>query len=179
MAATPRQHSRHVTAAAVLEFLRLLWAVDHQLQRASKRLTRALGVTGPQRLAVRTIGTKPGLSPQDVAAALHLHKSTVTGILRRLEDQGLITRAVDTRDKRRARLHLTSPGWRISNAKGPTIERAVQGALSRVPGKSVDAARDVLSAIAQQLEEGAEPFTPGGHRRRRNPARPSGSAGVP
>lgn len=111
-------------------------------------------MTGPQRLAIRMIATTPGLSPQDVAAALHLHKSTVTGILQRLEDQGLIKRAVDAADKRRVRLHLTSQGQRISNSKGPTIERAVTRALSGLPKETVDAAREVLSAIARQLEEG-------------------------
>jgi MarR family transcriptional regulator, organic hydroperoxide resistance regulator len=151
-----RRARRKVTSDTALEFLRLLWAFDHQLQRASKRLTRDLGVTGPQRLAVRMIATHPGISPQDVAAALYLHKSTVTGILQRLEDQGLIGRAVDPADKRRARLHLTSHGERISNYKGPTIERAVQRVLSHMSEPALGAARQVLAEIAKQLEEGTE-----------------------
>jgi hypothetical protein len=32
-----------------LEFMRLLWAIDHGLQRRSKQLASTLGVTGPQR----------------------------------------------------------------------------------------------------------------------------------
>jgi MarR family transcriptional regulator, organic hydroperoxide resistance regulator len=40
----------------VLQFMQLLWAVDHGLQRASKGMLRRLGVTGPQRLALRLIG---------------------------------------------------------------------------------------------------------------------------
>jgi DNA-binding MarR family transcriptional regulator len=151
-----RRRGRQVTSDTILDFLRLLWAVDHQLQRASKRLTRDLGVTGPQRLAVRMIATHPGMSPQEVAAALYLHKSTVTGILQRLEDQGLIGRAVDPADKRRARLHLTSQGQRISNSKGPTIERAVQRVLSHMSEPALDAARQVLAEIAKQLEQGTE-----------------------
>jgi MarR family transcriptional regulator, organic hydroperoxide resistance regulator len=136
----------------VLEFLRLLWAVDHQLQRASKRLARDLGVTGPQRLAVRVIAMAPGLSPREVAATLHLHKSTVTGIVQRLEDQALIERTIDESDKRRSRLHLTPRGRRISNSKGPTIERAVQRALSGLPDTAVDGASQVLTAIAGRLQ---------------------------
>jgi DNA-binding MarR family transcriptional regulator len=140
------------TENRVLEFLRLLWAVDHQLQRASKRLTRDLGVTGPQRLAVRVIAMAPGLSPQEVAATLHLHKSTVTGIVQRLQHQGLIRRTVDESDKRRARLLLTPRGRRISNSRGPTIERAVQRALSGLPETAVDGASQVLTAIAGRLQ---------------------------
>ena len=84
-----------VSEDSVLEFLRLFWAIDHQLQRASKRMMRDLGVTGPQRLAIRMLARMPGASPQAVAAALHLHKSTVTGILQRLERQGVLSRIVD------------------------------------------------------------------------------------
>ena len=32
-----------------LEFMRLLWAVEHGLQTTSKRMARRIGVTGPQR----------------------------------------------------------------------------------------------------------------------------------
>ena len=161
MAQSPQRRARRkVSSDTVLEFLRLLWAVDHQLQRASKRLTRDLGVTGPQRLAVRMIATHPGLSPQDVAAALYLHKSTVTGILQRLEGQGVIGRAVDPGDKRRARLHLTPHGERISNSRGPTIERAVHRVLSHMSESALAAARQVLAEIAKQLEKGTEERTP-------------------
>ncbi len=31
-----------------LEFMRLLWAIDHRLQRQSKRTAAVLEVTGPQ-----------------------------------------------------------------------------------------------------------------------------------
>lgn len=147
-----RLHRLRASHNSALEFLRLLWAVDHQLQRASKRLARDLGVTGPQRLAIRVIATEPGLSPQEVAAKLHLHKSTVTGILQRLEEQRLIKRTVDGSDKRRSRLHLTHRGRRISTTKGPTIERAVQRALSGVTGTAIEGAGQVLAAIAGRLQ---------------------------
>ena len=38
---------------AVLDFMRLLWAVDHALQSTSKRMESTFGLTGPQRLVVR------------------------------------------------------------------------------------------------------------------------------
>ena len=41
-----------------LDFLRLLWELDHALQRRSKRMARALGLTGPQRLVLRIVGDR-------------------------------------------------------------------------------------------------------------------------
>ncbi len=140
-----------VSEDSVLEFLRLFWAIDHQLQRASKRLIRDLGVTGPQRLAIRTLARMPGASPQAVAAALHLHKSTVTGILQRLERQGALSRIVDASDRRRARLRLTAKGRRISAFTGPTIERAVRQALSRMSPRTRSVLSAALTAVADEL----------------------------
>src|SRR3989440_12137869 len=47
---------------AVLDFMRLLWAVDHSLQSASKRMESVFGITGPQRLGVRIVGGVPGIA---------------------------------------------------------------------------------------------------------------------
>lgn len=54
----------------VLQFMRLLWAVVHGVEKTSKRVSAELGVTGPQRLVLRVVGLSPGLSAGDVAAIL-------------------------------------------------------------------------------------------------------------
>ena len=46
----------------VLEFIRRMWAVDHELQRVSKRMVSRIGLTAPQRLAVRFIGRHSGVT---------------------------------------------------------------------------------------------------------------------
>ena len=43
----------------VLQFMQLLWAVVHGLERLSKRMTGDIGVTGPQRLVLR-VETRKG-----------------------------------------------------------------------------------------------------------------------
>jgi len=142
---------RRPSSDPVLEFMRLLWAIDHELQRLSKRMRTTLGVTGPQRLAVRTIERLSEGSAQDVARALHLHKSTITGILQRLEDQGCVSRTTDPGDARRIQLRLTAKGRRIAAAKGATIEEAVRRALAKTSREKVAAACEVLKALAASL----------------------------
>jgi hypothetical protein len=44
----------------ILDFMRLLWAVDHGLHSTSKRMNTSIGVTGPQRLVLRMTGKFPG-----------------------------------------------------------------------------------------------------------------------
>ena len=38
-----------------LDFMQRLWALDHSLQAASKRMETTMGVTGPQRLVIRVL----------------------------------------------------------------------------------------------------------------------------
>ena len=55
----------------VLQFMRLLWAIVHALQMQSKEMSKAVGVTGPQRLVLRVVGLFPGVSPGTLAEILH------------------------------------------------------------------------------------------------------------
>jgi DNA-binding MarR family transcriptional regulator len=142
------------TPDPVLEFLRLMWAVDHQLQSVSKRMLVELGFTGPQRLAIRFIGRQPGLAAGELAALLHLDPGTVTGILRRLEDAQIINRIRDASDSRRVRLTLTPRGQLLNRRRAGTIEAAVRRALSAVGDGDVRATRRVLKLLAAEL--GAE-----------------------
>jgi DNA-binding MarR family transcriptional regulator len=152
---TRTRQPRRASSDHVLEFMRLLWAIDHELQRLSKRMRRTLGVTGPQRLAIRTIERLPDGPAQEVARALHLHKSTITGILQRLEQQGFVSRTTDPGDARRIQLRLTAKGRRITAAKGATIEQAVRRGLARASREKLAAARDVLKEVAAALEKSA------------------------
>src|SRR5258708_13076299 len=77
---------------AVLDFMRLLWAVDHSLQSASKRMEAQHGITGPQRLVVRIVGRFPGIAAGRVTDFLHVHPTTLPGILNRPQQRRLLQR---------------------------------------------------------------------------------------
>jgi MarR family transcriptional regulator, organic hydroperoxide resistance regulator len=136
----------------VLQFMRGLWAVAHALERASKRMSGDVGVTGPQRLVLRVVGLSPGLSPGELAATLHVHPSTLTGVLQRLVAQRLLARSEDARDGRRAVLNLTRGGMRANAARNGTVEAAVAAALRQVSARDRAAASRVLERLARQLD---------------------------
>jgi MarR family transcriptional regulator, organic hydroperoxide resistance regulator len=137
----------------VLQFMRLMWSVDHGLHKVSKRMASAIGLTGPQRLAIRIIGRAPGMAAGELAALMHLDPSTVTGILRRLEEGRMISRRVDPADARRTRLALTSRGREIDRRSAGTIEAVVRRTLASLAPHQLEAASQVLTALATQLLE--------------------------
>ena len=137
----------------VLQFMRLLWAIVHALQTQSKEMSKVFGVTGPQRLVLRVVGLFPGVSPGALAEILHLHPSTVTGVLQRLVSQGLLRRSTDAGDRRRSVLVLTPKGTRVNTSRKGTVERAVQETLEQVAPSDLSATADVLSRLARCLTD--------------------------
>lgn len=136
----------------VLDYMQALWALDHALQSASKRMEKSLGVTAPQRLVVRILGRFPGISAGEVSEILRLHPSTLTGILKRLQARRLVARKVDPNDARRALLGLTAAGRAVDRARTGTVEAAVRNALKRVPDGAARSSREVAIALVTELE---------------------------
>jgi DNA-binding MarR family transcriptional regulator len=141
----------------VLEFMRVIWQLDHALQKTSKRMEKSLGVTGLQRLVIRIVGRFPGILAGQLAKLLHLHPSTLTGVLKRLEVQGLLQRGVDPFDARRSLFRLTQKGRSFDVATEGTVEDCVARTLQGAPSSQLAAARALLSEIAERLTTGVEP----------------------
>lgn len=154
----PRRSSSTDDATSLdptLDFMRLLWSIEHRLQSTSKRMESSLGITGPQRLVLKVVAQRPGISATDLAHIVRLHPSTITGILQRLADKGLLLRAKDPVDGRRVRLRVQPPARRFTNRTKGTVESAVEQVLARASATSVRGAREILSAIATALEDSA------------------------
>ena len=134
----------------VLEFMKQLWALDHGLQTVSKRMESRFGITGPQRLVVRIVGRFPGISAGALADIMHVHPSTLTGVLRRLEQRGMIVRRSDPKDARRALFGLTARGRKMDTLRTGTVEQAVRRVLARMPQEAA-VAEQVLVALAAEL----------------------------
>jgi len=142
---------REGVLGVALDFMRLLWAVDHGLQRRSKRMESELGVTGMQRVVIRLIGRFPEIAAGRLAELVHVHPSTLTGVLRRLVERGFIRRERDPEDARRSRFVLLADGERVDATQAGTVEAAVRRALARLTAEEVDATRKVLAIVADEL----------------------------
>jgi len=136
----------------VLDFMRLMWAINHGLDRASRGMQAKFGVTGPQRLVLRIVGTFPGLSAGDLARTLHVHPSTLTGILQRLEARALLRRLTDPDDARRVQLEITAKGKRLTVPSVGTVESAIKRLMSTWTDSELNVTRRTLTAIAEELD---------------------------
>ena len=133
--------------------MRLIWAVDHELQSLSKRMQSNIGLTVPQRMTILLIGRQPGILASEIAALLHLHQGTMSGVVRRLESAGYVERVGDDGDARRMRLTLTARGRKANGSRAGTYEAAVRRVLAATSAKEFAAAEQLLTRLARALHE--------------------------
>ncbi len=79
----------------------------------SERHIRELGLTPPQFDVIATLGNTDGMSMKAVAEKTLVTKGTLTGIIDRLEEKGLVRREVPEGNRRSFTLMLTPEGQRL------------------------------------------------------------------
>lgn len=134
-----------------LEFMGLLWAIDECLERMSRKMLRDIGVTGPQRMVLRLIGHLAEPTARELAGILHLHPSTISGIVRRLEAEGHIVRIPNPTDGRSWYLRLTRSGHKIVANNQGTVEAGVRDAIGAMTAEDRMAASFALRRLRASL----------------------------
>lgn len=118
-----------------MEFLRLYRLLHHAMQQKVDQVLRDTGIdlTSAQLDALICVARACGgpVSQRDMEEELHLSNPTVTGILKRMERKGFITRAVGSRDRRYREVRLTEKclrlGERLHPSAGTMVERMFRG----------------------------------------------------
>ena len=104
------------------------------------------GISGAQLFALRQIGETPGVSLGDLAARTLARQSSVSELVARMAERGLINRTVDASDARQVHLSLTAKGRRaIAESRSTAQERLIAG-LEMLPRAKREQLADNLEA---------------------------------
>lgn len=79
----------------------------------SKYLSKTTGLTAPQILLMQTIRAKGDMTVSELAVAMSLSQATVTTIINRLENKGLVFRERSKEDKRKVFTYLTDSSLEV------------------------------------------------------------------
>jgi DNA-binding MarR family transcriptional regulator len=114
--------------------------------RHRERMLRAAGtpLTGAGLLALRVVARRPGVTVSELARALDIDQSTISRQLHPLETQNLLTRAVDAKDRRVARLRVTATGRRALAALGEAALNDIDIALAEFSAEDRRALADLM-----------------------------------
>ncbi|MGV1790846.1 MarR family winged helix-turn-helix transcriptional regulator [Rhizobium sp. A37_96] len=87
-----------------------VYSAAHAFNRAYKPILDRVGLTYPQYLVMLVLWEKGALSVKTIGEKLDLDSGTLSPLLKRLEQAGLISRARDPKDERQVIISLTEKG---------------------------------------------------------------------
>ena len=115
----PRKRARTKTQAAVL-VLRQLRLVFNTVKGHFREVEKKTGVAGAQVWALSVVRDRPGIGVSELAAALDIHQSTASNLLKPLIEAGMISAERAEDDRRALVLRVTARGLAVlKKAPGP------------------------------------------------------------
>lgn len=129
-----------------------LYATSMAVTRLYKPMLDAMGITYPQYLVLNALNEQDGQTVGGIAESLALESSTVTPLVKRLEQAGLVARQRNRQDERLVQVFLTEAG-RERLAESGCLNRALL-ARSGMTLAEIDALNRELQGLRDLLVEG-------------------------
>ena len=151
MRAAAREETGPDTTHDVLVALRrIIRAVDLQ----SKRIAKTSGLTTPQIMILQSIRDLGEVTTGRLSGAVSLSQATVTTILDRLEQRGLVERYRSDRDRRIVHTKLTVAGRKALKKAPPLLHEKFIKAFADLPPDKQTAMIATLEEVAALLGGG-------------------------
>ena len=108
-------------------------------------------LTPVQYAALAAIRTNPGVDQATLAGLIAYDRTTITGVVDRLVQKGLLVRRVSSRDRRARELQITEEGRQTLCGIGPAVEAAQQIMLR---GLTVSEAEEFMRLLRKVIAAG-------------------------
>lgn len=141
-------------------------AVGYLLKQAATSLRtemdavlRPLGLSVPQYACLELLGQRPGLSNADLARGAFVTRQSMNGVLRGLQDRGLVTRPRTVAHGRALPTELTPAGHELQRVASRAVRSVEQRMLAALPPQRQRRLREDLTSCVEALA-GASPRKP-------------------
>jgi DNA-binding MarR family transcriptional regulator len=128
-----------------------LYAASRAIMQAYQPALSKLGLTYPQYLVMMVLWEEDGLSVKAIGEKLYLDSGTLTPLLKRLEENGLVLRGRATHDERVVELFLTTEGKRLKK-RAETIPQDVLCKIG-IPLEKVQRLREDVKLLFRHIKD--------------------------
>lgn len=122
----------------------------HALRKAFGRRVASIGVTGAQWKVLFKLTLKPGLRQTDLADLLDIEPITLTRIIDRLQEAGLVERTPDPTDRRAWRLHVTEKAQPVVEQLRAIANEMTAETFAGISPKDIETTRRVLAQVRER-----------------------------
>lgn len=117
----------------------------------SLRDIKRLGLTGPEFDVLATLGNQPGMTFKEIGENTLITKTTLTGVVDRLEQKGLVERRGCPEDRRCIRAVLTEEGDRVFRQVFPDHVERLKECLGALPAQEREQLMTGLARVRHLL----------------------------
>ncbi len=132
-----------------------LYAASRALTAAYRPRLAELGLTYPQYLVMVVLWQEQPRTVKQVSDALHLDYGTLSPLLRRMQDNGLITRRRGLDDERSVHIDLTAAGDGL-RSQALSVQDAIRAAVS-LDDEQVAALQLILRSVTVSADRLSTP----------------------
>jgi DNA-binding MarR family transcriptional regulator len=141
-----------LSRSGIQDIYRISFLANHLVGPVYAGIERDHGLTRPEFLVLFVLSRKDGLTASEIVALSGLPKNSISRGLTLAEDKGLLRRARDPNDRRRAFLHVLPKGRALcSSLVSRFTEREAQLLAPLTPGE-----RSRLSGLLKKLVSGSD-----------------------
>src|SRR5687767_4604076 len=127
------------------------------LYTESRRITKGLagryGLTGPQLAVVKMLEPVGRLSLSELSERIRARNSTVTGIIDRMEREGLVERRRSDKDRRVVHIALTRQGQKLASEIPVEPVQIFRQVLSEISTRDAADLKRILTRLARRVRE--------------------------
>jgi len=135
------------------EILFLISDVGRLLRTYADQKARQFGMTRAQWAVLLKLERHEGVQQSDLAEFLEIQPITLTRLVDRLCDSGLIERRPDPNDRRAKRLYLTAAARPLLEKISEQVEEVAEEVLAGLDPQSVDAVLSQLGIARENLRK--------------------------
>src|ERR1041385_5291125 len=107
-------------------------AILRALRLNTREIELKIGISLAQLFVLQQVAERPAESLNDLADRTATHQSSVSVVVRRLVDRGLVSRKSSTIDKRRVQIAATAAGMNLLKGAPRTIQTRLVAALEHL-----------------------------------------------
>src|SRR4051812_20808545 len=127
------------------------------LYSESRRVTRTVaekyGLTGSQLLVLKMLEPKGRVSLSELSERLRAKNSTMTGIIDRMERDGLVTRVRSEQDRRVVHLELTAQGKKLGTTVKIDPMQLFRALLEDLPTRDAAELERIMTKMMRRVRE--------------------------
>jgi DNA-binding MarR family transcriptional regulator len=127
-----------------------LRAVVRALRISARAVQKEMGISGAQLFVLQQLEDASARSVNELADRTSTHQSSVSTVVSRLVERGLVRREPSARDGRRMELSITVSGRRLVQRAPRTAQSRLQEAMRRMPLEQVHELAGALETLVRE-----------------------------